>query len=70
MADMEMWNKTNERTITKLEEEVVSLKNKMEMQAVNIVGGFGCVMKVKDEEIQKLQNENKELRQTISMLED
>lgn len=70
MVDMEMWNKTNERTITKLEEEVVSLKNKMEMQAVNIVGGFGCVMKVKDEEIQKLQNENKELRQTISMLED
>ncbi|KAI8008200.1 hypothetical protein LOK49_LG07G02083 [Camellia lanceoleosa] len=70
MADIEMRNKANEGMIAKLEEEVVRLKSKMELQAVNIVGGFECVMKVKDEEIQKLQNENKEMRQTISMLED
>lgn len=70
MADMELKNKAYEGTISKLEDEVVSLKSKMEMQAVNIVGGFGCVVKVKDDEIQKLENENKELRKTISMLED
>ncbi|KAI8012973.1 hypothetical protein LOK49_LG05G02657 [Camellia lanceoleosa] len=69
MADMEVRSKTNERTISKLEDEVVNLKSKMEMQAVNIVRGFECVMKVKDDEIRKLENENKELRQTISMLE-
>ncbi|KAI7982655.1 putative potassium transporter 12 [Camellia lanceoleosa] len=70
MTDMEVRNKANEGTISKLEDEVVSLKSKMETQAVNIVGGFGCVMKVKDDEIRKIENENKELRQTISMLED
>ncbi|KAI8000686.1 hypothetical protein LOK49_LG09G02085 [Camellia lanceoleosa] len=70
MADMELKNKAYEGTISKLEDEVVSLKSKMEMQAVNIVGGFGCVVKVKDDEIRKLENENKELRKTISMLED
>ncbi|KAI8008835.1 hypothetical protein LOK49_LG07G02831 [Camellia lanceoleosa] len=70
MADLELKNKASEGTISKLEAEVVSLKSKMEMQAVNIVGGFGCVVKVKDDEIRKLETENKELRQTISMLED
>ncbi|KAI7980430.1 hypothetical protein LOK49_Contig148G00001 [Camellia lanceoleosa] len=70
MADLELKNKAYEGTISKLEDEVVSLKSKMEMQAVNIVGGFGCVVKVKDDEIRKLENENKELRQTISLLED
>ncbi|KAI7992665.1 putative carboxylesterase 15 [Camellia lanceoleosa] len=67
MADMELKNKAYEGTISKLEDEVVSLKSKMEMQAVNIVGGFGCVVKVKDDEIRKLENENKELRKTISI---
>ncbi|GMP47069.1 hypothetical protein CsSME_00014996 [Camellia sinensis var. sinensis] len=70
IADMEVRNKANEGTISKLEDEVVRLKSKMEMQAVNIVGGFRCVMKVKDDEIRKLENENKELHQTISLLED
>ncbi|KAI8009866.1 hypothetical protein LOK49_LG06G00259 [Camellia lanceoleosa] len=70
MVDMELRNKVNEGTISKLEDEVVSLKSKMEMQAINIVDGFGCVVKVKDDEIRKLESENKELRQTISMLED
>ncbi|KAI7984783.1 hypothetical protein LOK49_LG14G02035 [Camellia lanceoleosa] len=70
MADLELRNKANEETISKLENEVVSLKSKMEMQAVNIVGGFGCVVKVKDDEIRKLENENKGLWQTISMLID
>ncbi|KAI7994766.1 hypothetical protein LOK49_LG11G00750 [Camellia lanceoleosa] len=70
MVDIEMWNKANEGTIAKLGEEVLRLNSKMELQTVNIVAGFECVMKVKDKEIRKLQNKNKEMRQTISMLED
>ncbi|KAI7987211.1 hypothetical protein LOK49_LG13G01511 [Camellia lanceoleosa] len=70
MADIEMRNKANEGMIAKLDEEVVRLKSKMELQVMNIVCGFECVMKVKDEEIRKLQNENKEFWQTILILED
>ncbi|KAI8007143.1 hypothetical protein LOK49_LG07G00188 [Camellia lanceoleosa] len=40
------------------------------MQAIHIVGGFRCVLKMKDEEVEKLKKENMELRKQIVVLED
>ncbi|XP_028087940.1 uncharacterized protein LOC114288621 [Camellia sinensis] len=56
--------------IAKLEEEVVRLKKKNDIQAVHIVEGFESVLRVKDEEKKKLQLENAKLRQTVAILEE
>ncbi|KAI8031075.1 hypothetical protein LOK49_LG01G00645 [Camellia lanceoleosa] len=56
--------------ISLLEEEINKLKSKSDLQAVNIVGGFGCVLKMKDEELEKLRKENGEMQKKISLLED
>ncbi|GMP80210.1 hypothetical protein CsSME_00035397 [Camellia sinensis var. sinensis] len=56
--------------IALLEEEVAGLKRKLEAQAVNIVGGFECVLGIKNEEVDKLKKENSELRRNVLVLED
>ncbi|KAI8021267.1 hypothetical protein LOK49_LG03G03135 [Camellia lanceoleosa] len=65
-----MSNINKDEVIAKLEEEVIRLKKKNDMQAVHIVEGFESVFKVKDEEKKKLQLENAKLRQTIAILEE
>ncbi|GMP98183.1 hypothetical protein CsSME_00046159 [Camellia sinensis var. sinensis] len=70
VAELEMQNKKKDKMVSSLEEEVVGLKRKMELQAVNIVGGFECVVKMKNDELSKLKNENDELRRRVLLLED
>ncbi|XP_028089042.1 uncharacterized protein LOC114289493 [Camellia sinensis] len=70
VAELEMQNKKKDKMVSSLEEEVVGLKRKMELQAVNIVGGFECVVKMKNDELSKLKNENDELRKRVLLLED
>ncbi|CAL5409358.1 unnamed protein product [Camellia sinensis] len=70
VAELEMQNKKKDKMVSSLEEEVVGLKRKMELQAVNIVGGFEYVVKMKNDELSKLKNENEELRKRVLVLED
>ncbi|GMP49613.1 hypothetical protein CsSME_00016545 [Camellia sinensis var. sinensis] len=56
--------------IMKLQDEVEQLKRMKEKQVVDIVGGFTCMFKVKDDEFRKMVEENSELQKTIGRLED
>ncbi|GMP49595.1 hypothetical protein CsSME_00016529 [Camellia sinensis var. sinensis] len=56
--------------IMKLQDEVEQLKRMKEKQAVDIIGGFTCMFKVKDDKFRKMVEENSELRKTIGRLED
>ncbi|KAI7996973.1 hypothetical protein LOK49_LG10G02505 [Camellia lanceoleosa] len=54
-------------------EEFLGRRNrsrKLEVQAVNIVGGFECVLGIKNDEVDRLKKENMELRRSLSVLED
>ena len=55
ITTLQLQNKNKDNMISLLEEEITKLKNKSDLQAVNIVGGFGCVLKMKDEELEKLR---------------
>ncbi|GMQ11391.1 hypothetical protein CsSME_00054045 [Camellia sinensis var. sinensis] len=70
IAILELENKRKDEMIALLEEEVAGLKRKLEAQAVNIVGGFECVLGIKNEEVDKLKKENIELRMSVLVLED
>ncbi|KAL7165480.1 hypothetical protein ACSBR2_041212 [Camellia fascicularis] len=70
IAFLENDNKIKDNKITILEVEASRLKRENKMQAVHIVGGFGCVLKMKNEEVEKLKKENIELRKQIAILED
>ncbi|XP_028058207.1 uncharacterized protein LOC114262064 [Camellia sinensis] len=70
IAILELENKRKDEMIALLEEEVAGLKRKLEAQAVNIVGGFECVLGIKNEEVDKLKKENIELRRSVLVLED
>ncbi|KAI8009780.1 hypothetical protein LOK49_LG06G01155 [Camellia lanceoleosa] len=70
IAKLELDNKRKDELIAFLEGEVAGLKNKLEAQAVNIVGGFECVLGIKNEEVEKLKKENSELRRSVLVLED
>ncbi|KAI8028619.1 hypothetical protein LOK49_LG02G01088 [Camellia lanceoleosa] len=67
---LQLQNKNKDNMISLLEEEITTLKSRSDLQAVNIVGGFGCVLKMKDEELEKLRKENGEMQKKISLLED
>ncbi|KAI8020250.1 Protein IMPAIRED IN BABA-INDUCED STERILITY 1 [Camellia lanceoleosa] len=56
--------------IAELQAEVDQLRRMKEKQAVDIVGGFTLVFKVKEDEIKKVVEENVELRKTIGVLEE
>ncbi|KAI8012590.1 hypothetical protein LOK49_LG06G01895 [Camellia lanceoleosa] len=66
----ELENKRKDGMIALLEGEVDGLKRKLESQAVNIVGGFECVLGIKNDEVEKLKKENIELRRSLLVLED
>ncbi|KAI8000367.1 hypothetical protein LOK49_LG09G01720 [Camellia lanceoleosa] len=70
IAKLELDNKRKDEMIAFLEGEVAGLKNKLEAQAVNIVGGFECVLGIKNEEVDKLKKENSELRRSVLVFED
>ncbi|GMP43607.1 hypothetical protein CsSME_00012903 [Camellia sinensis var. sinensis] len=70
IASLENDNKLKDNKIAMLEVEAFRLKGENEMQAVHIVGGFGCVLKMKDEKVEKLKKENMELRKQIAVFED
>ncbi|KAL7170362.1 hypothetical protein ACSBR2_035268 [Camellia fascicularis] len=70
IAILELENKRKDEMIALLEEEVAGLKKKLEAQAVNIVGGFECVLGIKNDEVVKLKKENSELRRSVLVLED
>ncbi|KAI8024768.1 hypothetical protein LOK49_LG02G00113 [Camellia lanceoleosa] len=70
ITTLQLQNKNKDNMISLLEEEINKLKSKSDLQAVNIVGGFGCVLKMKDEELEKLRTENGEMQKKISLLED
>ncbi|GMP84525.1 hypothetical protein CsSME_00038022 [Camellia sinensis var. sinensis] len=70
ITTLQLQNKNNDNMISLLEEEITKLKSRSDLQAVNIVGGFGCVLKMKDEELEKLRKENGEMQKKISLLED
>ncbi|CAL5339426.1 unnamed protein product [Camellia sinensis] len=70
ITTLQLQNKNKDNMISRLEEEITKLKSKSDLQAVNIVGGFGCVLKMKDEELEKLRKENGEMQVKISLLED
>ncbi|KAI7994968.1 hypothetical protein LOK49_LG11G00170 [Camellia lanceoleosa] len=70
IAKLELENKRKDEMIALLEGEVAGLKNKLEAQAVNIVGGFECVLGIKNDEVDKLKKENIELRRSVLVLED
>ncbi|KAI7988185.1 hypothetical protein LOK49_LG13G00494 [Camellia lanceoleosa] len=67
---LKLQNKNKDNMISLLEEEITKLKSKSDLQAVNIFGSFGCVLKMKDEELEKLRKENGEMQKKISLLED
>ncbi|KAI8027827.1 Epoxide hydrolase A [Camellia lanceoleosa] len=50
IAKLELENKKKDEMIALLEGEVDGLKRKLEVQAVNIVGGFECVLGIKNDE--------------------
>ncbi|KAI8013869.1 hypothetical protein LOK49_LG05G02367 [Camellia lanceoleosa] len=56
--------------IALLEGEVAGLEKKLEAQAVNIVGGFECVLGIKNDEVDKLKKENIELQRSVLVLEN
>lgn len=58
-----------DQLIAKLEEEIDSLKRKNEAQAVHLVRGFESVIRVKEEENNRLAKENAKLR-TVTVLEE
>ncbi|KAI8008522.1 hypothetical protein LOK49_LG07G02432 [Camellia lanceoleosa] len=68
--DFGVHNIDKDEVIAKLEEEVLRLKTKNEMQAIHIIEGFESVLRVKDEEKKKLELKNVERRQTITILEE
>ncbi|KAI7995628.1 hypothetical protein LOK49_LG11G02882 [Camellia lanceoleosa] len=70
IAILELENKRKDGMIALLEGEVDGLKRKLEAQAVNIVGGFECVLGIKNDEVEKLKKENIELRRSLLVLED
>ncbi|THG07714.1 hypothetical protein TEA_009663 [Camellia sinensis var. sinensis] len=70
IAILELENKRKDAMIALLEEEIAGLKKKLEAQAVNIVGGFECVLGIKNDEVDKLKKENIELRRNVLVLED
>ncbi|KAI8008260.1 hypothetical protein LOK49_LG07G00789 [Camellia lanceoleosa] len=70
IAILELDNKRKGGMITLLEGEVDGLKRKLEAQVVNIVGGFECVLGIKNDEVEKLKKENIELRRSLLVLED
>lgn len=70
LAAFEMKNKDKEKVTMKLEGEVDNLKMANEQQVVHIVDGFNLVVKMKDDEISRMDCENVELRKAISALED
>lgn len=59
-----------DQLIAKLEEEIDSLKRKNEAQAVYLVRGFESVIRVKEEENNRLAIENAELRRSVTVLEE
>ncbi|KAL7238966.1 hypothetical protein ACSBR2_004961 [Camellia fascicularis] len=70
IANLELQNQRKEEMVTMLKEDVARLKRKLELQAVNIVEGFESVLQMKNEELDKLKNENMELRKKLTVLED
>ncbi|KAI7997040.1 hypothetical protein LOK49_LG10G01827 [Camellia lanceoleosa] len=70
IAILELENKRKDGMIALLEGEVDGLKRKLEAQAVNIIGGFECVLGIKNDEVEKLKKENIELRRSLLVLED
>ncbi|KAI7989094.1 hypothetical protein LOK49_LG13G00126 [Camellia lanceoleosa] len=70
IAILELENKRKDGMIALLEGEVDGLKRKLEAQAVNIVGGFECVLGIKNDEVEKLKKENIKLRRSLLVLED
>ncbi|KAI8024824.1 hypothetical protein LOK49_LG02G00259 [Camellia lanceoleosa] len=58
------------KIVMELRQEVERLNKKLEMQSVNLVGGFESIFKVKDEECKKLVAENAELRRSLAALEE
>ncbi|KAI8006346.1 hypothetical protein LOK49_LG07G02338 [Camellia lanceoleosa] len=56
--------------IAELQAEVDQLRRMKEKQAVDIVGGFTLVFKVKKDQMKKVVEENVELRRTIGVLEE
>ncbi|KAI8021170.1 hypothetical protein LOK49_LG03G01158 [Camellia lanceoleosa] len=70
IAILELENKRKDGMITLLDGEVDGLKRKLEVQAVNIVGGFECVLGIKNDKVEKLKKENIELRRSLLVLED
>ncbi|KAI8020286.1 hypothetical protein LOK49_LG04G03587 [Camellia lanceoleosa] len=70
IAILELENKRKDVMIALLEGEVDGLKRKLEAQAINIVGGFECVLGIKNDEVEKLKKENIELRRSLLVLED
>ncbi|KAI8025818.1 hypothetical protein LOK49_LG02G00746 [Camellia lanceoleosa] len=70
IAILELENKRKDGMIALLEGEVDGLERKLEAQAVNIVGGFECVLGIKNDEVEKLKKENIELRRSLLVLED
>ncbi|KAL7217756.1 hypothetical protein ACSBR2_011069 [Camellia fascicularis] len=70
ISALENDNKLKDSKIAMLEVEASRLKRENEMQVICIIGGFWCVLKMKDEEVEKLKKESMDLRKQIAILED
>ncbi|GMP65684.1 hypothetical protein CsSME_00026377 [Camellia sinensis var. sinensis] len=70
LAVLKAENKDKDKMIMTMQEEIDTLRNANERQAVHIVGGFTLVMKVKDDEISRLEKQNLKLLRKMSELED
>ncbi|KAI8011412.1 hypothetical protein LOK49_LG06G00071 [Camellia lanceoleosa] len=70
ITKLELESKRKDEMIALLEGEVAGLEKKLEAQAVNIAGGFECVLGIKNDEVDKLKKENIELRRSVLVLED